>query len=175
MNGARREENARQLLFEEFFRAHYDRVEQYVRRRVLNSRVDDVVAATFVVAWRKFTKVEAPSLPWLFRIASFEIKSSRRQSYRSDVTLSSEVFETKWIQSNEVFDGTPVLAAMAQLSEVDQEILRLVHWDDLTRHETAQVLNLTMSATNMRYHRAVSRLEQMLSPKDNPTQEGARQ
>jgi RNA polymerase sigma-70 factor (ECF subfamily) len=175
MNGARREEIEKQLRFEEFFRAHYDRVEQYVSRRVPNSRVDDVVGATFAVAWRKFTKVESPSLPWLFRIASFEIKSSSRVARRSDVVLSPEVFETKWIESNEVFDGTPVLAAMAQLSEVDREILQLVHWDDLTRHEVAEVLNLTVSASNMRYHRALSRLEQMLSPKDNPTQEGVRQ
>lgn len=174
MNGARRDEIEKQLRFESFFRAHYDRIERYVARRVPNSRVDDIVAATFVVAWRKFSRVNLPSLPWLFRIASFEIKTSDRGARKSDLHLSPDVFETKWIETLEIFDGAPVVAAMAQLSEGDREILRLVHWDDLTRYEVAEVLKLTVSASNMRYHRALSRLERMLSPKENLTHEGIR-
>jgi RNA polymerase sigma-70 factor (ECF subfamily) len=113
-------------------------------------------------------------LPWLFRIASFEIKTSDRGARKSDLHLSPDVFETKWIETLEIFDGAPVVAAMAQLSEGDREILRLVHWDDLTRYEVAEVLKLTVSASNMRYHRALSRLERMLSPKENLTHEGIR-
>jgi RNA polymerase sigma-70 factor (ECF subfamily) len=175
MNRAGREEIEKQLHFETFFRANYDRLERYVSRRVPYSRVDDIVAATFVVAWKKFFKVESPSMPWLFRIASFEIMSSDRLARRSDATVSPESLEAKWIDTHEVFDGTLVLAAMAQLSETDREILRLVHWDDFTRHETAIMLNLSVTTSNMRYHRALSRLERMLSPKDNPTHEGVRQ
>ena len=51
--------------------------------------VDDVVAASFVVTWKKFAVVESPSLPWLFRIASYEVANHRRTArrFQGNVTL----------------------------------------------------------------------------------------
>lgn len=161
-NSSRAKEEEKRWCFEVFFRANYDRLEQYVRRRVPHARVDDVVAGTFVVAWKKFDAVEQPSLPWLFRIASFEVKSSHRKAQRDGRNLSSESLDGIAHTVNEIFDAEPLRHAMSELSDVDQEILRLVHWDELTRSEIAEVLELAVSAVNMRYHRAIERLEQRL-------------
>ena len=150
--------------FETFFRTNYNRLEQYVRRRVPLAFVDDVVAATFVVAWKKFDLVEEASLPWLFRIASFEVKSSDRKARRDGHTLGSEVLDAIPNPVDHIFDPEPLRQAIAELSDLDQEILRLVHWDELARSEIAQVLGLAVSAVNMRYHRAITRLEQRLIP-----------
>lgn len=150
--------------FEDFFRTHYERVLQYVGRRVPNSRVDDVVAATFIVAWRKFGSIEVPSLPWLFRIASFEVKSADRAARRLERSHSMDLLENIAGLSLDVFDGSEVRAAMSRLSVSDQELLRLIHWDDLTRLEAAEVLGASINAVNVRYHRALSRLECQMAP-----------
>ena len=176
MTSKKRGEDEKQNGFEVFFREHYERLAQYVGRRVPASRVDDIVSATFVVAWKKFRKVDCPSLPWLFRIASFEVKSSDRAARRGGNTLSVEVIQNRADGGGDTFDATPVLAALSKLSTSDQEILRLVHWDDLTRPEVAEVLDLTVNAVNVRYHRALSRLEQLMSPSvSSPKPEGVPQ
>src|ERR1035441_10005237 len=89
---ARSHRSADQILlaqFEVFFRAHYERLSLYVARRVPSAGVDDVVAASFVVTWKKFAVVESPSLPWLFRIASYEVANHRRTArrFQGNVTL----------------------------------------------------------------------------------------
>jgi RNA polymerase sigma-70 factor (ECF subfamily) len=48
---------------------------------------------------------------------------------------------------------------MATLDESDQEILRLVLWDELPREDIAQVLGLSVNAVNVRYHRALQKFE----------------
>ena len=168
-NSSRTEALEKRQRFEAFFRDNYTRLEQYVGRRVANVQVDDIVGATFVVAWRKFDQVEQASLPWLFRIASFEMKSSSRKARRDGHFLGSEMLDGVPNTVEEIFDGEPMREALAELSDVDQEILRLVHWDELTRPEIGEVLGLAVSAVNMRYHRAIARLEQRLSPTTTPT------
>jgi RNA polymerase sigma-70 factor (ECF subfamily) len=162
--------------FEDFFRAHYDRLFQYVARRSPSARVDDVVAGTFVVAWKKFAEVDNPSLPWLYRIASFEMKNSARFARRHsrDVDLDASLFLVA--PEHESVDSGPVLEAIVKLSQADQEVLRLIHWEELTRDEVAMVLNLTVNATNVRYHRALARLEWLLMPSQTyPPSEGVHQ
>jgi RNA polymerase sigma-70 factor, ECF subfamily len=161
--------------FEVFFRTHFNRLTQYVGLRAPRAQVDDVVAATFIVAWKKFRFVENPSLPWLFRIASFEVRSADRAARRSGRVVNVATMENAPIPSRDHFDGTAVLAALSRLSPADQELLRLIHWDELTRPEAAEVLGVTVNALNVRYHRALSKLEQQMSPVTTASPEGAPQ
>jgi RNA polymerase sigma-70 factor (ECF subfamily) len=162
--------------FEVFFRTNYGRLVQYVGRRVPSARVDDVVAATFVVAWKKYDSVETPSIPWLIRIASFEVKSADRAARRSGNVYNVDLVENLVQPSPEDFDGSELLAALSRLSLTDQELLRLVHWDDLTRSEAAEALGVTINTVNVRYHRALNRLEHQMAPiTTNPSHKGAPQ
>src|ERR1700722_1444462 len=151
--------------FEDFFRENYSRLFQYVARRVPHEQVDDVVAASFVVAWRKFEQATIPALPWLFRIASFEVSNRRRSLRKSNNVVSFEVVGEYFSTSttSEV-NSIGIHAALGRLSDADQEILRLIHWDSLTRAEAAEVLHLTPNATNVRYHRALHRLQDQMPP-----------
>jgi RNA polymerase sigma-70 factor (ECF subfamily) len=51
-----------------------------------------------------------------------------------------------------------IRAALATLSDLDQEILRLVGWEELTVTEAAQVLGCTRTTAAVRLHRARKRL-----------------
>jgi RNA polymerase sigma-70 factor (ECF subfamily) len=51
-----------------------------------------------------------------------------------------------------------VRAAMAGLSETDQEILRLIGWEELTLGEAATVLGCNRATAAVRLHRARRRL-----------------
>jgi RNA polymerase sigma-70 factor, ECF subfamily len=158
---AGRGDDARQR-FEVLFRTHYARVVQYVGRRVPKSLIDDVVAATFVVAWKKFRSITDPSLPWLIRIASFEVRSAGRAARRSSSTISFDLIGEIAAPAYHEVDDTEMLAALGRLSVADREVLRLIHWDDLTRPEAADVLGVTVNTLNVRYHRALTRLEQQM-------------
>ncbi|HEY1761769.1 MAG TPA: sigma-70 family RNA polymerase sigma factor [Acidimicrobiales bacterium] len=151
--------------FEDFFRENYSRLFQYVARRVPSAQVDDLVAASFIVAWRKFERTVHPTLPWLFRIASYEISNHRRSSRKWNNVVSFEVVgDLSSPSADSDVDAAEMDAVLSRLSLADQEILRLIHWDALTRTEVAEVLLLTLNATNVRYHRALRRLHDQMPP-----------
>ena len=57
-----------------------------------------------------------------------------------------------------------VQAALAKLSGADQEILRLVGWEELTVAEAAIVLGCRRATAAVRLHRARRRLAETLRP-----------
>jgi RNA polymerase sigma-70 factor, ECF subfamily len=149
--------------FEMFFRDNYLKLWRYVARRVSQSKVDDVVSASFIVAWEKYATIEAPSLAWLIRIASFEVANARRKQGRERRNSISIVSVEMAEPNRDDFDGSSVRMAMSTLSDSNQEILRLVLWDELPREEIAQILELSINAVNVRYHRALQKLERSIA------------
>jgi RNA polymerase sigma-70 factor (ECF subfamily) len=57
------------IAFELMFREHYVAVYRYVMRRVEESAVQDLVAETFLIAWRRQSEVSGDPLPWLLGVA----------------------------------------------------------------------------------------------------------
>jgi RNA polymerase sigma-70 factor, ECF subfamily len=147
--------------FEAFFREHYSNLWRYVSRRVPQSKADDVVSASFIVAWGKYSSIESPSLAWLFSIANFEVANARRKQFRERKNSISIVHE-EMAALRDDFDGSSVRMAMATLGDADQEILRLILWDELSREEIALILQLSINAVNVRYHRALQKLERSI-------------
>jgi RNA polymerase sigma-70 factor (ECF subfamily) len=145
--------------FEMFFRENYSSLWRYVARRVPLAKADDVVSASFIVAWEKYSTVDNPSLPWLIRIASLEVANARRKQSREYRRAFSAVLEEFAAPSGVDFDGSAVRSAIATLGESDQEILRLVLWEELPREDIALVLGLSVNAVNVRYHRALQKFE----------------
>jgi RNA polymerase sigma-70 factor (ECF subfamily) len=173
---AHSDEAKRRAQFELFFRDNYRWLRRYVARRVPESRVDDIVATSFIVAWKKYEAVSEPSLPWLVRIAHFEVSNAARKSNRAFNEIEIAVLDNVPDTPVEGFDGSAVRRALACLDSSDQELLRLVHWDELSRNEISDVLGLTSNAVNVRYHRALKKLEnEMPLSNDPPSQKGVRQ
>lgn len=150
--------------FTELYREHYWLVLRYLRRRADESVADDLAGDVFLVAWRRLDDVPAITpLPWLYKTAGMLLSNERRAGDRkarllhrvgtqtSDVSVDEDVLESLWVRE-----------ALDQLSESDQEILRLSAWEDLSGADIAAVLNCSNNAAAVRLHRARARLRQVL-------------
>ncbi len=54
-------------------------------------------------------------------------------------------------------------AALAEMDPIDQEVLALRHFEELTNSEVAEVLGIQQKAASIRYVRALKRLKQVLA------------
>lgn len=145
------------------FQQHCASVRSFARRRVGPEDAQEIVAETFLVAWRRIDDVPEPSLPWLYRVASFEIANHRRrkeQHARVELALIEGIgHRGSTVSSDESWDdANAVHAAFTALSSSDQEILRLAAWERLSSAEGATVLGCSVTAYKVRLHRARSRL-----------------
>lgn len=156
--------------FRRLWADHHRHVLAYALRRTgQRPDAEDVVAATFTVAWRRFG--DKPSaefeLPWLYAIAA-RVLANQRRSLRRLVGLRSMLRELPEPARAERSDLPEVVAALKQLSRDDQEILRLAAWEGLTGAELAVALSCTENAAAIRLHRARKRLEEQLAKEDTP-------
>lgn len=148
------------------FTAHQRAVLAYAMRRTPTAAdAEDAAAETFTIAWRKFDRIPpAEPLPWLYAVARRVLANQRRGSGRRErlaALLRVEDVPTP-IRLGEDLDG-PAFVALASLSTADQEILRLVAWEELGNQAIAQVLGITPNAVAIRLHRARARYAEALA------------
>jgi RNA polymerase sigma-70 factor (ECF subfamily) len=137
--------------FERIYEEHRDAVRAYVRRRVPEQLVEDVVSDVFVVCLRRIDDVPRHALPWLYGVARKIIANERRK--RRDVPLAPEpAYEP------DLVGDAKLATAFAALGDGDREILRLVAWEGLSLRDAARVLECSPVAARVRYHRAKARL-----------------
>jgi RNA polymerase sigma-70 factor (ECF subfamily) len=152
--------------FEALFRAHERAVLAYTLRRTATpADAEDVAAETFTIAWRKFASIPAVEpLPWLYAVARRVLANHRRGNGRRErlaALLRVEDVATP-LRAGEDVDG-PAFAALASLSPADQEILRLIAWEELGNQQIAAVLGITANAVAIRLHRARARFADALA------------
>src|SRR5699024_11755595 len=68
--------------FDALYRAHHQELLAFVRRRSLVGDAEDVVAETFVVAWRRIDDVPDPARGWLFAVARNILRNHERSHHR---------------------------------------------------------------------------------------------
>jgi RNA polymerase sigma-70 factor (ECF subfamily) len=163
--------------FERLYAEHGRAVLAYALRRLTDPHdAADVVAETFLVAWRRLDDVPASDAArlWLYRVARYvlanQYRSERRRErlaerLRRDLSLALEdVPRPAW-------DSGTLRDALAGLGAEDQEILRLCGWEELTPRQIATVLGITHVAARSRLHRARRRLRASLGPEPEPDAE----
>ena len=152
--------------FTEMFGSCYGLVLAYARRRVGADLAQDVVAETFLSAWRHFEQLPSQPLPWLYRTAHFAIANQRRTlarrgrlDDRARLLASSATIpdSAEWVAAD-----LELAAAFRSLSEADREVLRLVAWEGLTAAAIGEVVGCSAIAAKGRLHRARQRLSQQL-------------
>jgi RNA polymerase sigma factor (sigma-70 family) len=153
--------------FTVLYEQHYDAVERYVRRRVDDAAVRDVVAEVFLVAWRRLPEVPADALPWLYgtarKVLANEVRGAgRRAALAARATDHGEFWTGD--HADDVASRVSLSAALARLAEADAEALRLIAWEGLTLRQAAKAAGCSLPAFAMRLHRARTRLRQALSP-----------
>ncbi len=151
--------------FEALFATCQRLVLAYAMRRSLNAAdAEDVVAETFIVAWRKIDSVPADPVPWLYAVARRVLANQRRGNGRRErlAALLRVPDVATPMRAGDDHDG-PVFDALASISPADQEILRLVAWEDLRNHQIAEVLGISPNAVAIRLHRARARFAAALA------------
>jgi RNA polymerase sigma-70 factor, ECF subfamily len=156
--------------FEAVFLACHDPVLRYAVRRVAAASVQDVVAETFLVAWRRFDDLEGEPLPWLLGIARRVAANQRRSLVRREALIDRlRVQRGAGATAGEIVSMDPQLAAaLARLGQRDREALLLVIWDELSQRDAARVLGCTTGALAVRLHRARRRLADALRESHHP-------
>jgi RNA polymerase sigma-70 factor (ECF subfamily) len=162
--GSQEEPRARQ--FTELFAANYGLVLAYARRRVGADLAQDVVADTFLAAWRNVDDLTAEPLPWLYRAAHLAIANQRRTLARrgrlDDRARLQAAGATVLDHSELVVADMELASAFRALSEADREVLRLAAWEGLGPGAIGAVLGCTAVAAKARLYRARQRLSRQL-------------
>ena len=156
----------RRTQFEALYRAHRDPLAAFVYRRAPPASADDVVAEVFLTAWRRLPEIPEDELAWLLRIARGVLANRRRGDTRRRVLrgrLAAEAVSAERSRQDSSESESPVLRALARLSEHDQEVLLLVAWDGLDRARAARVLGISPGAFAVRLHRARRKFEAALT------------
>jgi RNA polymerase sigma-70 factor (ECF subfamily) len=151
--------------FDALFAAHQRAVLAYAMRRCANlPDAEDAAAETFTIAWRKLGAVPQDALPWLYAVARRVLANQRRGNGRRE-RLASVLRVADVATPMRVGDDRhgPAFGALASLRPADQEILRLVAWEELGNSQIARVLGITPNAVAIRLHRARARFAAALA------------
>jgi RNA polymerase sigma factor (sigma-70 family) len=158
----------RRARFRAVYDAHYHRVLGYVLRRTASPEdAEDVVAETFLTAWRRLEQLPLGSgtRPWLYGVARRSLANHHRGELRRErltgrIYADSELLAPR--PANPDGEVAWVAAAFARLGHSDQELLALAAWEELDAGEIAVVLGCSRNAARVRLHRARRRLAREL-------------
>jgi RNA polymerase sigma factor (sigma-70 family) len=161
------EHDDQRLAFERVFESHYWAVRAYVLRRAPASAVDDVVADTFLVAWRRLDSLTDDPLPWLFGVARRALANQHRSARRRGALAArlQTLVPTRaagWEPPSQMSDA--LATAMAALPERQREALLLVAWEGLEPARAAVAAGCTPAAFRVRLHRARQQVAAELRP-----------
>jgi RNA polymerase sigma factor (sigma-70 family) len=157
---------ARTRAFEELFESHHWAVRAYVRRRIAPAAVDDVVAETFLVAWRRLSAVGDDPLPWLLGVAHRQLANQHRADRRRGALLDRlrgrAGREPQWEPPAGM--SAELATAMTGLTEREREALLLVAWEELDPARAAEAAGCSAAAFRVRLHRARRHIAAALDP-----------
>ena len=159
----------RQARLERLYDDHGEAVLRYALRRTDADTAADVLADTFLVAWRRIDRVPAAARPWLLGVARRVLANQRRGERRRLKLIARLAAEPAPVPAG----AGDVPTALRRLAPRDREALMLVHWDGLTSGEAAEVVGCSPLAFRSRLHRARRRLAAELDPADVPEEGGA--
>ncbi|MGH8952386.1 MAG: RNA polymerase sigma factor [Acidimicrobiia bacterium] len=162
--------NKDEARFRDLHDRYQARILAYCLRRAPGSDAADAAAETFLVAWRRIGEIPAgeQALVWLYGVARRVLANNRRSLGRRrrlqdrlsglpvDVMPAVDTLVIRKDESQEL------VAALGRLRRADQEVLRLVAWEELPRTDIARILGCSRDAVDHRFHRAIRRLSDQL-------------
>ena len=150
------------------YRDHGREITGYALRRAAGPEdAANVVAETFLVAWRRLGEVpvDEEARLWLYGVAR-RVLANQHRAERRRTKLGRRLAES--LRTELATDAVPggeaaeVLRAMARLGDEDRELLLLVSWEELSPGQAAKVLGISSLAARSRLHRARRRLRALL-------------
>jgi RNA polymerase sigma-70 factor (ECF subfamily) len=159
----------RRARFERIYAGSYEPILGYALRRTpAPEDAADVVAETFLTAWRRLDELPDPpdARLWLYATARRVLANQRRgqQRYqRLAVRLGVVRAGAPAGVAVEDHDTSAVVAAFGRLKAEDREVLGLLAWEGLEPGEIAQVLGCGAGTVRVRLHRARRRFAHQLA------------
>lgn len=153
----------RRYRFEEMYAAHRVQVLGYALRRTDNTDdAADVLAETFLTAWRRLEEIPAGEQArlWLYgtarRVLANHHRGERRRLALAD-RLRAEL-AVSYRQPDHAGGVAEIAAAFRRIPVPDQEVLALAGWEGLDPGQIAAVVGCSRNAARIRLHRARRRL-----------------
>lgn len=151
--------------FSDLWDRYAPRIQAYALRHVDRDEAPEIVAETFLVAWRRLVDVPGEPLPWLLVVARNTVASHHRSRHRARV-LSDELARLHAVVAPDssspdelVLERDALLRSLAALTPIEREALLLVAWDGLSPAQAAQVAGCSVTAFKVRLHRGRRRLD----------------
>jgi RNA polymerase sigma-70 factor (ECF subfamily) len=164
--------------FRELYTRHFDALLAYALRRVSRPEdAADVIADTFLVAWRRRSHLPPgdEARLWLYGVARNMLANQRRGDRRRDrlgealrLRLAGSSALLARDPSSAVTEHAVVREALSRLGELDREVLSLTVWEELEPREIAEVLGVSAAAVRTRLSRARARLRDLLGDELSP-------
>jgi RNA polymerase sigma-70 factor (ECF subfamily) len=167
--------------FAELYDRHAAAIHRYVSRRLGDEMADDVVAETFLAAFRwrqRYDLGRADARPWLYGIAANMIGKHRRAEIRRLRTLARtgasipdgfmDASDADRMDSRVAAAAVQrdLVGALAGLPARDREVLLLIAWADLSYEEIAAALGIPLGTVRSRLHRARRKVREALGGQD---------
>jgi RNA polymerase sigma factor (sigma-70 family) len=152
--------------FSALFARHYPAVWRFVARRAWPDAVDDVVAETFLAAWRRHDDLPSDALPWLLNTAGKCLANHRRAATRAEslkARLAAQSTPVRADATTQSFERTALVNAFASLSDTERALLMLTDWDDLPARRAARALGVSPATASARIYRARRKLRAALA------------
>jgi RNA polymerase sigma-70 factor (ECF subfamily) len=156
------------------FRAIYDA--NYVpllgyalRRSGTLEQAADIVAETFLVAWRRIDDIPPgdEGRLWLYGVARRALANQRRRDRRqARLEVRLRLDPSLWrpsAQPDATSEREAITTAFRRLPDRDRELLELVAWEGLAPRHLATVLGCSLVAARVRLYRARKRFARELS------------
>ena len=154
--------------FVRVYRELLPKIGQYLSRRVPLDEVEDSASVVFEVAWQKRDQVTpGEELPWLYKIAGFQVANFRRRQATFTSFLATSLMPSSAPAAEELatFD-LDLAAAWRSLSSSEQSLLALVAFEGLSVQDAAVASGVTANTASTRLHRARKKLAAKLQVQD---------
>ncbi|QOR72020.1 RNA polymerase sigma factor [Ruania alkalisoli] len=151
--------------FEALYWENHRELLAFIRRRT-EAEAEDIVAETFVVAWRRIDDVPENARPWLFGVARNVLRNHLRAQNRQTllkVRIDRQPEDPQTDLATAIAARHDLAAAWNRLTSAEQEVISLVAWDEFSNDEAATVLGCAKSTFAVRLFRARRRLLHLLN------------
>jgi RNA polymerase sigma-70 factor (ECF subfamily) len=162
-----------------FNETHADLLSYAMRRAPSPEDAADVLAETFLIAWRKLDSIppSPESRLWLFGVARNVLRQGASRERALDVVVQRLAQELRRAASTNApapDEESPRLrAALKVLPGPQQEVILLTAWEGLSPREISAVTGTPVNLVRVRLHRVRSRLRRELAATEGeaPTKE----
>lgn len=151
--------------FDAFYSEHRAALARYARRHV-GDAADDIVAATFELAYSQLQPTHPHPVGWLFRTARNLLRAEQGRQERERIAGRDAAILAA--PQEEVSDIEVIRLLLAGLPAKDREVLQLTYWDRLPAAEIAVALGCSTASVWKRVSRAKAALRVAWSRLEEP-------